>query len=107
MEKGDGSDDGLHQVKELLQAQCEAVHGKENYALRFSLTEQIETESPEFCLFETYTSKEATDLHLAQPHFKQLMSTLQDEKLLVKAPSVWKTKSVAGFDLDRNCMPAL
>ncbi|KAI8164938.1 hypothetical protein K4K49_003322 [Colletotrichum sp. SAR 10_70] len=99
--------EGRTRVKELLQAQCKAVHGKENYALRFILTEQIATESPEFCLFETYIGKEATDLHLAQPHFKQLMSTLQDEKLLTKAPSVWKTKSVAGFDLDRKCMSAL
>ena len=42
------------QVRELLTAQCQEVHEKEDYALRFLVTEQIDVEVPELILFETY-----------------------------------------------------
>lgn len=46
-------------MKELLTAQCSAVHEREDYALRFILTEQVDSSTPEFCLFETYGGSRA------------------------------------------------
>ncbi|RFU23855.1 hypothetical protein B7463_g12486, partial [Scytalidium lignicola] len=89
-------------VKQLLTAQCADVHENEDYALRFLVTEQIDVETPDFVLFETYTSKESTDQHLKEPHFIAMSKALQEEELLVKKPHVARTVTIAGFELDRK-----
>ncbi|VUC27068.1 unnamed protein product [Clonostachys rosea] len=43
----------VERMRDLLTLQCQAVHEKEDYALRFILTEQLASEAPQFCLFET------------------------------------------------------
>ncbi|KIY00066.1 uncharacterized protein Z520_03751 [Fonsecaea multimorphosa CBS 102226] len=92
----------VERVKELLIAQCREVHEKEDYALRFLVTEQIDVDVPELALFETYTSMDDTDRHLKEPHFLTMSKILAEEDLLSKKTYVARTVTTAGFDLDRE-----
>ncbi|KAK3192169.1 hypothetical protein K4F52_001798 [Lecanicillium sp. MT-2017a] len=94
--------DKVDRLKQVLRAQCTAVHEKEDYALRFVVTEQINCDTPDFALFETYKSEEATNQHVKEPHFQDMVKTLEDEGLLAKAPYVVKTSTIGGFDLDKK-----
>ncbi|KAK5107095.1 hypothetical protein LTR62_001879 [Meristemomyces frigidus] len=90
-------------VRDLLKAQSSAVHQKESYAVRFLLTEKAGENGAdaEFWLFETYESMEATEQHVTEPHFKTMIEALEKESMLAKPPVVAKTRTVAGFDVDR------
>lgn len=49
-----------------------------------------------------YKSVEATNQHVKEPHFQDMVKTLEDEGLLAKAPYVVKTSTIGGFDLDKK-----
>ncbi|KAK3676555.1 hypothetical protein LTR78_003831, partial [Recurvomyces mirabilis] len=91
-------------LRKLLKDQSSQVHQKEDYAVRFLLTESLDKQNPEFWLFETYTSAEATNKHTDESHFKTMTAAFQKEGILAKPPLVAKTSTVAGFDLDRKLL---
>lgn len=39
---------------------------------------------------------------MEEPHFKEMLKTMQEEGLMARPPTVLKTKTTAGFDLDRR-----
>ncbi|KAL2801072.1 hypothetical protein BJX66DRAFT_288983 [Aspergillus keveii] len=93
----------VDRMRDILRVQCATVHEREDYALRFMLTEEISAgDRPSFCLFETYTSTTTVEQHLQEPHFKAMLKTMEDEGLMASPPAVLKTTTVAGFDLDRE-----
>ncbi|OAP54582.1 hypothetical protein AYL99_11030 [Fonsecaea erecta] len=94
----------VDRLSELLAAQVAEVHAKEDYCLRFIVTKQINEETPDFVLFETYKSEASIDQHLKEPHFLQMSKTLGAEDVLTKKPYVAKTITTGGFDLDMKLM---
>lgn len=90
------------QVHQLLVDQCREVYSKEDYALRFIMTKQVDMGNPDFILFETYKDREAIDQHLSEPHFKHMSKVLTHEGLLEKPPYVAITETNSGFDLDKK-----
>ncbi|SPO03570.1 uncharacterized protein DNG_06253 [Cephalotrichum gorgonifer] len=92
----------VDRLRDLLTAQASIVHEKEDYALRFVVTEQIDNDVPEFIAIETYESKEAAGRHTKEPHFAEFFKALADEGVLAKPPVLWHTKSLGGFELDRK-----
>lgn len=49
-----------------------------------------------------YKDEGAADKHTQTEHFKALFAKFDKEGLMAKAPYLAKTRSVAGFDLDRK-----
>lgn len=39
---------------------------------------------------------------MEEPHFKEMLKAMQDEGLMERPPTVLKTRTKAGFDLDRR-----
>ncbi|KAK0249228.1 hypothetical protein LTR48_008120 [Friedmanniomyces endolithicus] len=68
------------------------------------MTEQVDTETPDFVMVETYKSKEAAQQHPQEPHFKYLFGAFEKEGLFAKAPYLAHTTTKAGFDLDRSLL---
>lgn len=62
---------------------CEEVHIKEDYTLRYIMTEQLDAEVPDIVMIETYKSKEAAEKHTTEPHFNHTISTIEKEGLVV------------------------
>ncbi|EMC91283.1 hypothetical protein BAUCODRAFT_152560 [Baudoinia panamericana UAMH 10762] len=89
-------------MKELVAKMAKDVHEKEDYTLRYIMTEQLGVETPDIVMIETYKSKEAADQHTKTSHFKSLFSTMESEHLMAKPPYIAQTISKAGFDLDRK-----
>lgn len=44
-------------MKELLTQMCKDVHSKEDYTLRYMMTEQIDAETPDIVMVETLVSE--------------------------------------------------
>ena len=109
------------EFKELLTGMCESVHSKEDYTLRYLMTEKLDAEQPEYIMVETYDvtsrftpltivadtsrrykDKAGADKHPTEAHFQELFSKFTNEDLFAKEPYIVQTKSVAGFDLDHK-----
>lgn len=88
----------VDKVRELLTKQAKAVQEKEDYCLRFIVTEQIENGNPQFTLFETYKDRDSITQHGQESHFKEMMQVISKEDLLKEKPFVAYTKTVGGFD---------
>ena len=43
-------------LKELLGGMCKDVHSKEDYTLRYMMTEQLDAETPDIVMIETYVA---------------------------------------------------
>ncbi|KAK4958021.1 hypothetical protein LTR10_004446 [Elasticomyces elasticus] len=91
-------------MRELLTHMCKEVHTKEDYTLRYLMTEQLDAETPDFVMIETYKSKEAAQKHPQEPHFQELFGAFEKEGLFAKPPYLAHTTSKAGFDLDRSLL---
>ena len=46
--------------KELMKSMCETVHSKEDYTLRYMMTEQLNAETPTYIMVETYATSPLT-----------------------------------------------
>ncbi|KAH9845345.1 Dimeric alpha+beta barrel like protein [Teratosphaeria destructans] len=89
-------------LKELLKPMCKDVHSKEDYTLRYIMTEQLDSENPDIVMIETYKDKDAATKHTKEPHFKELFGTFEKEGLMRQPPYLAQTKSKAGFERDRK-----
>ncbi|KAK5736650.1 hypothetical protein LTR17_007307 [Elasticomyces elasticus] len=96
--------DKVQRMRELLTHMCKEVHSKEDYTLRYLMTEQVDAETPDFVMIETYKSKEAAQKHPQEPHFQELFGAFEKEGLFAKPPYLAHTTSKAGFDLDRTLL---
>ncbi|KAI5358509.1 hypothetical protein Slin15195_G109570 [Septoria linicola] len=94
----------LDRMRELMKPMIKSVYEKEDYTLRYMMTEQINHDSgePDIVMIETYKSKDGADQHTATDYFKELFGTFEKEGIMAKAPYLAITKSVQGFDTDRK-----
>ena len=51
---------------------------------------------------DRYKSKEASEQHTQEQHFKDVFAAMDGEKLMAKPPYLAFTRTKAGFDLDRS-----
>lgn len=102
--------------------QAENTRKREDYTLQFVVTEQINADTlsspflrrklaaPSLLGFATvaltfasrFESEEAADRHVSEPHFIQFMKSLNEEKVLTKDSAIWRTRTVAGYDIDKK-----
>ncbi|KAK3718915.1 hypothetical protein LTR37_004831 [Vermiconidia calcicola] len=94
--------DKVERLRELMGKMCKDVHGKEDYTLRYMMTEQLDADTPDVVMIETYKDKSSADKHGTEPHFKELFATFDSEGMFSKPPYLAKTISRAGFDADRK-----
>lgn len=66
------------------------------------MTEQIESGEPALHMFETYTSRDGADKHTKTENFKALMDATAKEGVFGKEPYLVFTKTVGGYDWDRQ-----
>jgi len=96
--------DKVDRFRELMKTMCRAVHEKEDYTLRYLMTEKLHAKEPEYIMIETYQSKDAAKKHSSEPHFKEFFSALEKEGVLAKPAYIAMSKSVEGFDKNRSLL---
>ena len=92
----------LPRLKELMADHIAATHANEDYTPRYLMTEQLDSDEPALHMFETYTSRDGADKHTKTKNFKVLMEKAEKEGIWGKEPYLVFTKTVGGYDWDRQ-----
>ncbi|KAF1824243.1 uncharacterized protein K489DRAFT_177955 [Dissoconium aciculare CBS 342.82] len=96
--------DKVDRFRELMKSMCRSVHEKEDYTVRYLMTQKLGAKDPEFIMIETYRTQEDAKKHGDEPHFKELFGAFEKEGIFAKPAYIALSKGVEGFDSNRSLL---